>query len=122
MTKKVVVAGAPGLAGNAALRHFGGVGGAEVIALARRKPRDLYGARHVALDLTDAAQCASVAGEMKGATHLIYAALYEEPSLVDGWRNPHQIETNDRMLRNLMAVLEPASPALKHVALLQGTK
>jgi nucleoside-diphosphate-sugar epimerase len=122
MAKKVVVAGATGLVGNAALRHFGGVGGAEVVALARRKPRDLYGARRVALDLTDAAQCASVANELKGTTHLIYAALYEESNLVDGWRNPHQIDTNDKMLRNLMAALEPVSPDLRHVALLQGTK
>jgi nucleoside-diphosphate-sugar epimerase len=122
MARKVVVAGATGLVGNAALRQFGATGGAEVIALSRRKPRDLCGARHVPLDLTDAAQCAAVAGELEGATHLIYAALHEEPNLVDGWRNPHQIETNDKMLRNLMAALEPVSPGLKHVALLQGTK
>src|SRR5215831_20156761 len=119
MAKKVVVAGATGLVGNAALRHFGG---GEVVALSRRKPRDLYGARHVALDLTDAAQCAAVAGELKGTTHLIYAALYEEPNLVDGWRDQRQITINDHMLRNLMGALEPVSPALKHVALLQGTK
>ena len=37
--KKVVVAGATGLVGNAALRHFGSLGGSEVIALSRRKPR-----------------------------------------------------------------------------------
>ena len=55
--KKVVVAGATGLVGNAALRHFGGAGGCEVVALSRRKPRQLYGARHVAVDLTDPAQC-----------------------------------------------------------------
>jgi nucleoside-diphosphate-sugar epimerase len=122
MTKKVVVAGATGLVGNAALRHFGSVGGAEVIALSRRKPRDLYGARHVALDLTVPAQCAAIANVLAGATHLIYSALHEEPNLVDGWRDPHQIETNDRMLRNLMGALEPVSPGLKHVALLQGTK
>jgi nucleoside-diphosphate-sugar epimerase len=121
MAKKVVVAGATGLVGSAALRHFG-TDSAEVIALSRRKPRDLHGARHVALDLTVSAQCAAVAGELESTTHLVYAALYEEPNLVDGWRNPHQIDTNDRMLRNLMAALEPVSPALKHVALLQGTK
>ena len=84
MTRKVVVAGATGLVGNAALRHFAAAGGAEVIALSRRRPRDLYGARHVALDLTDAAQCKAVASELAGATRLIYAALYEEPNLVDG--------------------------------------
>jgi nucleoside-diphosphate-sugar epimerase len=120
--KKVVVAGATGLVGNAALRHFGSSSGYEVIALSRRKPRDLHGARHVTLDLTDAAQCARSAPHLQGATHLVYAALYEGPNLVDGWRDEHQIRTNDLMLRNLMAVLEPAAPSLKHVALLQGTK
>ena len=122
MAKKVVVAGATGLVGNATLRHFGGAGNAEVVALSRRKPRDLYGARHVALDLSDTAQCASVAGELQGATHLVYAALHEEPNLVEGWRDQKQIAINDGMLRNLMDALEPVSPQLKHVALLQGTK
>ena len=120
--KKVVVAGATGLVENAALRHFGSSGGCEVIALSRRKPRDLHGARHVAIDLTDAAQCARNAPQLQGATHLVYAALYEAPNLVEGWRDERQIRTNDLMLRNLMAVLEPAAPSLKHVALLQGTK
>jgi nucleoside-diphosphate-sugar epimerase len=120
--KKVVVAGATGLVGSAALRHFGASGGCELIALSRRKPRNLYGARYVQADLTDAAQCARTAPELQGTTHLIYAALYEAPNLVDGWRDQSQIRTNDEMLRNLMAVLEPAAPALKHVALLQGTK
>jgi nucleoside-diphosphate-sugar epimerase len=119
---KVVVAGATGLVGNAALRHFGSSGRCEVIALSRRKPRDLHGSRHIAIDLTDAAQCARSAPQLQGATHLIYAALYEAPNLVDGWRDERQIRTNDLMLRNLMAVLEPAAPSLKHVALLQGTK
>src|ERR1700741_5161947 len=120
--KKVVVAGATGLVGSAALRHFGASEDCEVVALSRRKPRDLHGARHVQADLTDAAQSAGIAAQLQGATHLVYAALYETPNLVDGWRDESQIRTNDRMLRNLMAVLEPAAPSLRHVALLQGTK
>ena len=120
--KKVVVAGATGLVGNAALRHFGSSGACEVVALSRRKPRDLHGATYVQADLTGAAQCARAAAQLSGATHLVYAALYETLSLVDGWRDERQIATNDRMLRNLMAVLEPAAPSLRHVALLQGTK
>ena len=120
--KKVVVAGATGLVGNAALRHFGASGGCDVVALSRRKPRDLFCARHVQIDLTDAAQCRSAAAELQGATHLVYAALYEAPNLIDGWRDPNQIRINDLMLRNLMAALEPAAPQLAHVALLQGTK
>src|SRR5262245_48254956 len=99
--RKVVVAGATGLVGNAALRHFARVRGAEVVALSRRKPRQLHGARHVAVDLMDTAQCAQTAPELAGATHLIYAALYESPNLIDGWRDSQQIDINDRMLRNL---------------------
>ena len=120
--KKVVVAGATGLVGNAALRHFGGVDGCDVLALSRRRPRQLHGARHIQLDLTDPAQCTRAAAELQGATHLVYAALYEGPNLIDGWRDPNQIRTNDLMLRNLMVALEPAAPQLAHVALLQGTK
>ena len=120
--KKVVVAGATGLVGNAALRHFSSVGGCEVVALSRRQPRNLHGARYIPVDLTDPAQCAQAAPALQGATHLVYAALYEAPNLVDGWRDQNQIRTNDAMLRNLMAALEPVAPALKHVALLQGTK
>jgi nucleoside-diphosphate-sugar epimerase len=120
--KKVVVAGATGLVGNAALHHFERATGVEVVALSRRRPRQLYGARHVPLDLMDAAQCAQAAPELAGTTHLIYAALYEAPSLIDGWRDQNQIAVNDAMLRNLMAALEPASPGLRHVTLLQGTK
>src|SRR5689334_12714757 len=120
--KKVVVAGATGLVGNAALRHFEHAAGVEVVALSRRRPQQLYGARHVPVDLMDTAQCAQAAPELAGATHLIYAALYEAPNLIDGWRDRQQIDINDRMLRNLMAALEPAAAALKHVALLQGTK
>src|SRR3954471_10314103 len=120
--KKVVVAGATGLVGNAAVRHFERASGIEVIALSRRKPRQLYGARHLSVDLMDAAQCAQAAPQLAGATHLIYAALYEAPHLIDGWRDSSQIAINDRMLRNLMAALEPVSPGLRHVTLLQGTK
>jgi len=120
--KKVVIAGATGLVGNAALRHFCQAGGCDVVALSRRKPRDLHGARHVSIDLTDVAQCTQAATAFKDTTHLVYAALYEAPNLVDGWRDPDQIRTNDLMLRNLMAALEPVAPQLRHVALLQGTK
>ena len=120
--KKVVVAGATGLVGNAAVRHFGASDGCEVAALSRRKPRELHGARYVQVDLTDPAQCTRLSVELRDATHLVYAALHEGPNLIDGWRDPSQIRTNDLMLRNLMAVLEPAAPSLEHVALLQGTK
>src|ERR1700736_806422 len=63
-----------------------------------------------------------VRGLPGGVTHLVYAALYERPGLVAGWQERDHIETNDRMLRNLLDPLERHAKNLRHVALLQGTK
>jgi nucleoside-diphosphate-sugar epimerase len=121
--KKVLIAGATGLVGRAAMKHFAGEPDCEVIAVSRRRPDDTYGARFVALDLTDAGACAkTAAAEFAGVSHLVYAALYERPGLVAGWREDEQIRTNEAMLANLFAPLEQAAPGLRHVALLQGTK
>jgi nucleoside-diphosphate-sugar epimerase len=120
--KKVVIAGATGLVGYAALKHFAGQPGCQVVALSRRQPDDTCGARWLPLDLGDAAACQRLAPEFAATTHLVYAALYERPGLVAGWQEEEQIRTNEAMLRNLFEPLERAAPALRHVALLQGTK
>src|SRR5476649_73553 len=118
--KKVLVAGATGLVGYAVMKHLAAEKGCEVVALSRRKPDETFGARWVPLDLTDTAACEALAPVFEGTTHLVYAALYERPGLVAGWREDEQIRTNEAMLANLFAAAE--QPALKHVALLQGTK
>lgn len=121
-SKKVLIAGATGLVGYAAMKHFAREKGCEVIALSRRRPDETFGARWLPLDLTDAAACAAQGPEFNGVTHLVYAALYERPGLVAGWREDEQIRINDLMLRNLFSALERAAQSLTHVALLQGTK
>jgi nucleoside-diphosphate-sugar epimerase len=121
-SKRVLIAGATGLVGYAALKHFGSQNDCEVIAVSRRQPDETFGARWHPLDLTDAAACSRLGAELGGVTHLVYAALYERPGLVAGWQEEEQIRTNDLMLRNLLGPIERASPALRHVALLQGTK
>lgn len=119
-TKRVLIAGATGLVGRAAMKHFGSQ--CDVLALSRRRPDETFGARWLPLDLTDTAACAALVPEFAGVTHLVYAALYERPGLVAGWQEEEQIRTNDLMLRNLLGPLERASTALQHVSLLQGTK
>lgn len=119
--KTVLVAGATGLVGYAALKAFAGTPDTAVIALSRRPPPGID-VRHIALDLTDAAACRLAAEQLRDVTHLVYAALFELPGLVEGWRNERQITTNDRMLRNLLDPLLQAAPGLRHVTLLQGTK
>ncbi len=113
----VLVAGATGVIGLAAIRHFASLG-REVIAVSRRAPPEVPGVRHVALDLTDGPACAAALAGLD-VEHVVYAALYEKPDLVAGWRDPEQMATNLAMLENLVT---PLAEGLAHVSLLQGTK
>lgn len=122
MTKRrVLVAGATGLVGKAVVEHLLAEGEADVVALSRRDPH-LPGALHLPLDLTDAEACRERLGGLSGITDIVFAALYEKPELVAGWRDPEQMAVNHAMLLNLLDAVEPSSPDLQHVALLQGTK
>lgn len=121
MQEHILIAGATGLVGFAAMKHFA-TRGYKVTALSRRKPFETFGAAHVALDLTDRAACAEIVSAMTGVTRVVYAALYEKPGLVAGWREADQIDTNRRMLENFFDPLEGVAPRLRHVSLLQGTK
>ena len=120
--KKMLVAGASGLVGFAAVQHFAQDKDWEVIGVSRRVPDGLEGATVVSVDLQNKAQCAEVFSQMSDVTHVIYAALYEKPGLVQGWRERDQMETNLAMLDNLFAPLEKVAKNLQHVSLLQGTK
>ncbi|MCB1746765.1 MAG: NAD-dependent epimerase/dehydratase family protein [Gammaproteobacteria bacterium] len=123
MTDTVLVVGASGLVGTAACLEFKQAGW-RVIAASRRVPELLEGSgiEHVPLDLQDGAACAAVVGErLADVTHVVYTAVYEMPGLVDGWLDPQQIDTNDRMLRNLLEPLRKQAK-LRHLTLLQGTK
>jgi nucleoside-diphosphate-sugar epimerase len=120
--KVVLVAGASGLVGYAAMKHFAGDPRCDVIAVSRRRPDQTFGARFVAADLSDRQACAEIFSALGQVTHVIYAALHERPDLIAGWREAEQISINDRMLRNLLEPLEKAAANLAHICLLQGTK
>lgn len=119
---KVVVAGASGLVGFAAIRHFASLPDWEVVGVSRRIPDGLDGATLLSVDLQDRTRCVQVFGQLHDTTHLVYAALFEKPGVVRGWRERDQMETNLRMLENLLVPLSAAAPRLRHVSLLQGTK
>jgi nucleoside-diphosphate-sugar epimerase len=123
MTNTVLIAGASGLVGAAAVEKFL-EDGYEVIALSRRRPevdsaRDF---RHLAVDLQDPEASAAAVGQLGDVTHVVYTAVYEKPGLVPGWSERDQMDTNLAMLRNLMEPLTAAASGLQHLSLLQGTK
>ena len=122
--QKILIAGASGLVGSGAVRHFGGHDDWRAVAVSRRPPLDLCGAEFISIDLMDEKRCAEIFGAMSDVTHLVYAALFEKTStgLIRGWRERDQMETNLAMLRNLFEPLSAAARDLRHVSLLQGTK
>lgn len=124
MTNTVLIAGASGVVGHAALTHFARLPGWRVVAVSRRAPRWPRGfeGRHLSVDLNDPQACAQAVASVPEVTHLVYAALFEKPGLVRGWREADQMQTNLAMLRHLLAPLTSAGRALRHVSLLQGTK
>jgi len=124
MGGKVVVAGASGLTGGAAVRRFASSGEWEVVAVSRRPPLDAPArAQHLAVDLCDERACARAFGAISDATHVIYAALAEKTGDVyAGWSDPAQIAKNAAMLRNLFEPLSAVARNLRHVTLVHGGK
>lgn len=119
---RILIAGATGIAGTAAVQHFGSLDDWEVIALSRRRPPTPPGVRHVSVDLTNREHCESALGDLTGVTHVAYMALHEEDDLVQGWRQQTQMNVNLAMLTNLLDSLEPSASTLRHISILQGGK
>jgi nucleoside-diphosphate-sugar epimerase len=117
----VLIAGASGVVGRAALETFATAPGWRAIGLSRRTPDTELG-EHVAVDLCDADACARIASAFPDTTHVVYAALYEKPGLIRGWREHDQMQTNLTMLRNFLESLQEAARGLRHISILQGTK
>lgn len=122
MARTVLIAGASGLVGTAAVESFL-QSGWNVVALSRRRP-EVESARpftHLSLDLRNRTACDSVLSTLSEITHIFYAALHEMPGLMSGWESSQQMDINLSMLRNLMEPLIKTA-SIKHVTLLQGTK
>jgi len=123
VTDTVLVVGASGLVGAAAVERFLSDGW-QVIAASRRAPEVDTDRpfRHLAVDLRDEAACDEAFGDLEEVTHVVYAAVYEKAGLVPGWSDAEQMDTNLTMLRNVMDPLAGSATGLQHVSLLQGTK
>ena len=120
--KSILIVGASGVVGRAAIEHFASLPDWRVTGLSRRIPDTLGDAELSSLDLMDRSACEAVLGSLDHITHVVYAALFEKPGLVKGWREDDQMQTNLTMLKNLYEPLSKAAPNLEHFTLLQGTK
>lgn len=119
---KVLIAGASGVCGNAAMDYFAGRGW-DVIGTSRRPTLSDARAQYVQADLSDAAGCGEIFGKMHDVTHVYYAALNEkDEDLRGGWSDPQQIAKNFAMLTNLFEPLIAAAKDFQHITLVHGGK
>jgi nucleoside-diphosphate-sugar epimerase len=124
MAKKMLIAGASGVVGSAAMEHFSRDGAWDVVGVSRRPPLVPLGrAIHIPADLTDQQACARIFGAMPDVTHLVYTALTErDDDIVAGWSDPAQIAKNAAMLSNLFDPLIAVAKGFRHVSLVHGGK
>src|SRR4029079_15348716 len=111
--KTMLVVGASGVVGRAAIEHFSQLDHWDVIGVSRRVPHGIEGATLRSLDLLDDEACAAAIGDIGEVTHLIYAALSEAPGLVSGWRDQEQMQRTLAMFRNILGPLRRAG-SLEH--------
>ena len=121
MNKNLLVVGATGLLGRAALKHFAKKSDWQCMGLSRRSP-ELDGVLHLHSDLMNKSSIATHRNLLKNVTHVVYAALYEMDNVIAGWQHREQIQTNATMFENLIQPVIKNAPNLKHISLLQGTK
>lgn len=118
----VLVVGALGVVGRAALDVYLEDESWQVIGLSRRRPDQPTRAAWISADLLDADGLFGAIAAAGPITHVVFAALQEEASLVSGWTSQSQIGRNTMMLRNLLDALRAGGSGLAHLTLLQGTK
>jgi nucleoside-diphosphate-sugar epimerase len=118
---KVLIVGATGVVGQAAMHHFAALPGWDVVGLSRRQPQRPDGVEWIGVDLASPVQCQAAVKSLAGVTHLIYAALYEIRGLSAGWFSEEVINRNQAMLQNLVDPLLSAAE-VRHISLMQGTK
>ena len=122
--KHVLVAGATGNVGQAAVERFLEDPDYDVTALARRRPevqaRPRYA--HVPVDIRDGSAVVAAIRDASQVTHVVYTALFEKSDLIAGWVDPDQIDTNRLMFANVLDALQAVDAPVRHISILQGTK
>ncbi|MCI0756328.1 SDR family oxidoreductase [Teichococcus vastitatis] len=112
----IIIAGAQGVIGRAAAQHYLRQPGTTVYALSRRSEGHVDGVRPIAVDLQNPADVRMKLGSITDATHIVFGAYLEKATAAE------KSAVNLEILRNLLDVVEPASPALEHITFYQGGK
>jgi nucleoside-diphosphate-sugar epimerase len=116
MDRTALVVGARGVIGGNLIDHLEREGGWQIIGLSRRGGEDRPTVRHIAVDLLDREETAMKLAELHEVTHVFYAAYQDRPD----WAA--LVAPNLAMLTHVVDAIEPVSPRLEHISLMQGYK
>ena len=121
MQNKAVVVGALGVIGRyISERLVLAESDWQVVGLSRRKAPNGQRYQHIAVDLLDVEDTRRKLAEVMDVTHVFYAAFQATP---EAHRTSHPIRCRNRdMLVNSVTAITRASPRLKRVVLVTGTK
>lgn len=112
----VLVAGVHGVSGRAAAEHWASIPDTKVYGLARRSLPLPPGVEGISVDLLKPDDVKSKLGKFNTVTHVVLGAYVEKRDAVE------RTEVNVALVKNLLDVVEAASPSLRHVTLYQGSK
>ncbi|MCZ8521926.1 MULTISPECIES: SDR family oxidoreductase [Paenibacillus] len=114
--KVALVVGAQGVIGRNLIDYLASLPEWEIIGLSRRGGESTDRVRYISVDLLDRSDCLAKLGGLNQVTHIFYAAYQDRPTWAE--LSP----PNLAMLVHVVEAVEAASPALRHVSLMQGYK
>jgi nucleoside-diphosphate-sugar epimerase len=118
--KQAVVVGALGVIGRYIVARLLGQGDWSVVGLSRRTADAAPHYRRIAVDLVDGEDAAAKLAGLRDATHVFYVAFQPAAGAAAGYAS--NIAPNRDMLVNAVTAIDRASPALRRVVLVTGTK
>ncbi|QUL54349.1 SDR family oxidoreductase [Paenibacillus tritici] len=114
--KVALVIGANGVIGRNLIHHLIILPDWDVIGVSRRGGESTDRVRYVAADLLNINETREQLKGLTEVTHIFYAAYQDRPTWAE------LVPPNLAMLVNVVEVMEPIAPGLKHVSLMQGYK
>ena len=118
--KQAVVVGALGVIGRYIVERLLAQDDWSVVGLSRRVAAAAPRYRHISVDLLDREDTAAKLADLTDATHVFYAAFQPASGAAAGYAA--NIAPNRDMLVNAVTAIDAASPALRRVVLVTGTK
>jgi nucleoside-diphosphate-sugar epimerase len=118
--KQAVVVGALGIIGRYVVERLLRQDDWSVVGLSRRPAEVAPRYRHISVDLLDREATAAKLAGLADATHIFYAAF--QPAAGAAADYASNVAPNRDMLVNAVTAIDAASPALRRVVLVTGTK